>query len=104
MHEKLANENRPGLMPVLVVGLLLSASRSEAQPHVALPPVNLGGSSFMDAPGGPGLVGQEEVGGSEATRFTNGSGAGLPGRFSLRFSKRSVSHLSPKQRNEVRHG
>jgi hypothetical protein len=27
-----------------------------AQEHIALPPVNLGGSSFMDGVGGPGLL------------------------------------------------
>jgi hypothetical protein len=63
--------------------LLLSASKASAQPHVALPPVNLGGSSFMDGPGGPGIVAQESFTGFSAPRFASASGSSVPGPFNL---------------------
>jgi hypothetical protein len=54
-----------------------------AREHIALPPVNLGGSSFMDGAGGPGLLVREALGVFDATRFTDASGAAVPGPNTL---------------------
>src|ERR1700735_3213213 len=54
-----------------------------AQEHIALPPVNLGGSSFMDGVGGPGLLAREALGGFRATRFTDASGHAVPGQNTI---------------------
>jgi hypothetical protein len=51
-----------------------------AQEHIALPPVNLGGSSFMDGVGGPGLLVREALGVFGAPRFTDASGDAVPGQ------------------------
>jgi hypothetical protein len=67
-------------------GLLSTTMRSApvcAQEHIALPPVNLGGSSFMDGVGGPGLLVREALGAFDAPRFTDASGATVPGRTTL---------------------
>jgi hypothetical protein len=61
-----------------------------AQEHIALPPVNLGGTSFMDGVGGPGLVVREDVGLYDAWRFTNASGAAIPGQNTL-FALTSIT-------------
>jgi hypothetical protein len=56
-----------------VSGALLSTTVNllpvYAQEHIALPPVNLGGSSFMDGVGGPGLLVREALGVFSAPRF-----------------------------------
>ena len=68
---------------------LLSASASAAQPHVSLPPVNLGASSFMDGPGGPGIAAQELVAGYFAPRLTDANGGSVPvhgGSLPVHFS------------------
>jgi len=54
-----------------------------AQEHIALPPVNLGGSSFMDGVGGPGLLAREALGAFGAKRFADASGAAVPGQSTL---------------------
>jgi hypothetical protein len=54
-----------------------------AQEHIALPPVNLGGSSFMDGVGGPGLLVREALGAFGASRFADASGATVPGQNTL---------------------
>ena len=54
-----------------------------AQEHIALPPVNLGGSSFMDGVGGPGLLVREGVGVYGAPRFIDASGEAVPGQNSV---------------------
>jgi hypothetical protein len=54
-----------------------------AQEHIALPPVNLGGSSFMDGVGGPGLLAREALGAFRAPRFTGASGDALPGQNTI---------------------
>jgi hypothetical protein len=54
-----------------------------AQEHIALPPVNLGGSSFMDGVGGPGLLAREALGAFRAARFTDASGHALPGENTI---------------------
>jgi hypothetical protein len=50
-----------------------------AQEHITLPPVNLGGSSFMDGLGGPGLLVREQLGAYGAGRFADASGNTVPG-------------------------
>jgi hypothetical protein len=54
-----------------------------AQEHIPLPPVNLGGSSFMDGVGGPGLLVREALGAYGATRFSDASGATVPGQSTM---------------------
>ena len=54
-----------------------------AQEHIALPPVNLGGTSFMDGVGGPGLLLREGLGVFDSQRFTDGRGARVPGNNGL---------------------
>ena len=51
-----------------------------AQQHVALPPVNLGETSFLDGEGGPGLLTHEPVTLYKAARAVGPSGETLPGR------------------------
>ncbi len=57
--------------------------RVHAQEHIALPPVNLGGSSFMDGVGGPGLLVREGVGVYGAPRFIDASGEAVPGQNTI---------------------
>jgi hypothetical protein len=70
-----------------------AATRVDAQEHIALPPVNLGGSSFMDAIGGPGLLVRRAVEVYEAQRFVGANGAELPGSNSV-FAFTSITHLA----------
>ena len=61
-----------GFALVAVAGLAVvttASTRVDAQEHIALPAVNLGGSSFMDAVGSPGLLVRQAVGVYEAQRF-----------------------------------
>jgi hypothetical protein len=62
---------------------LLAPRLSMAQQHIALPPVNLGASSFMDGPGGPGLMTREVVTAFDAPRFAGADGQTIPGRNTL---------------------
>lgn len=68
-----------------------------AQEHIALPPVNLGGSSFMDGVGGPGLLVREQLGAYGAPRFTDASGDTVPGtnRVSAFTSITLVGYMPP---------
>jgi hypothetical protein len=61
----------------------MSPAPVHAQEHIALPPVNLGGSSFMDGVGGPGLLVREALGAYAAPRFADASGATVPGQNTL---------------------
>jgi len=54
-----------------------------AQQHIAQPPVNLGASSFMDGPGGPGLLTREVVTVFDARRFADAAGQTVPGNNTL---------------------
>ncbi len=85
-----------GFALVAVVGLAVvttAATRVDAQEHVALPPVNLGGSSFMDAVGGPGLLVRQAVGLYEAERFVGSNGADAPGANSV-VALTSITHVA----------
>ena len=61
----------------------MSAGVALAQEHIALPPVNLGGTSFMDGLGGPGLMNRVPLTLYAASRFVGPSGQRLPGRNRL---------------------
>src|ERR1700722_17016527 len=81
-----------GLALVVVFGVA-TATRADAQEHIALPPVNLGASSFMDAVGGPGLLVRQAVAVYEAHRFVGPSGADTPGSDSV-FAFTSITHVA----------
>ena len=68
---------------VAFLSMTIGTVPAHAQEHIALPPVNLGGSSFMDGVGGPGLLVREGLGAFRATRFADASGATLPGQNTL---------------------
>ena len=78
---------------------LLSATpdhSARAQEHIALPPVNLGGTSFMDGVGGPGLLLREGPGVFDAQRFTDANGGTVPGNNSLfAFSSITLAAYMP---------
>ncbi len=85
-----------GFALVAIAGFAVAATAStrvDAQEHIALPPVNLGGSSFMDAVGGPGLLVRQAVGVYEAQRFVGSNGADTPGPNSV-FAFTSITHLA----------
>jgi hypothetical protein len=54
-----------------------------AQQHIALPPVDLGQTSFMDGLGGPGLMNRVPLTLYEASRVVGPNGQTLPGRNRL---------------------
>jgi hypothetical protein len=85
-----------GFALVAVAGLAVvttAATRVDAQEHIALPSVNLGGSSFMDAVGGPGLLVRQAVGVYEAHRLVGSNGADVPGSNSV-FAFTSITHVA----------
>src|ERR1700690_4176879 len=65
------------LIAVAALAVVTTATTVDAQEHVALPPVNLGGSSFMDAIGGPGLWVRQATEVYEAQRFVGSNGADI---------------------------
>jgi hypothetical protein len=71
----------------------MSPAFAVAQQHIALPPVNLGATSFMDGLGGPGLLLDETVGVYDARRFRDASGVPIAGTNSI-FVLTSVTHLA----------
>jgi hypothetical protein len=79
----------------LSVGALifLAPRPSIAQQHIALPPVNLGASSFMDGLGGPGLLTREVVTMFDAQRFTGAGGQAAPGNNTL-FALTEMTHAA----------
>jgi hypothetical protein len=78
------------------MGTRLASSKVEmgavAQQHIALPPVNLGETSFLDGEGGPGLLTHEPVTLYKAPRFAGPSGETLPGRNTT-VSLSGLTHL-----------
>ncbi len=70
-----------------------AATRVDAQEHIALPSVNLGGSSFMGAVGGPGLLVRQAVGVYEAHRLVGSNGAYIPDSNSV-FAFTSITHVA----------
>ena len=68
---------------VALLSTTMSPAPVSAQEHIALPPVNLGGSSFMDGVGGPGLLVREALGAFGAARFADASGATVSGQNTL---------------------
>ncbi len=67
---------------LIFVALILMPAFLYAQ-KVALPPVNLGGTSFLDGVAGPGLMSQERIQYYHATKFMNSKGDQLPGNNSV---------------------
>lgn len=63
-----------------------------AAQHIALPPVNLGETSFLDGEGGPGLLTHEPVSLYTAPRVVGPDGETLPGRNST-VAVTGLSHL-----------
>jgi hypothetical protein len=59
--------------------LTLARSVAQAQPHVTEPAVNLGGSSFVDGAGGPGVLGRATFTYSSAHHLNDGRGEAVPG-------------------------
>jgi len=51
--------------------------------EVTLPPVNLGGTSFLDGVAGPSLLLEETIEYYHANRFTDSKGGKIPGDNSL---------------------
>jgi hypothetical protein len=70
----------------------LGSGSAFAQQHVALPPVNLGETSFLDGEGGPGFLTHEPVALYEASRSVGPSGETLPGRNTL-VTLSALTHL-----------
>ncbi len=73
---------RNTIVAMLVAVALVSAQRATAQ--VTMPPVNMGGTSFMDGVAGPGLL--VEPGVIEfyrASRFVDADGRKIPGNNSI---------------------
>ena len=73
--------------------LAMSPALAAAQQHIALPPVNLGISSFMDAVSGPGLLLRENIGVYDAQRFRDAHGVTIAGQSSI-FAFTSLSHIA----------
>jgi hypothetical protein len=74
-----------------VLASLPSAAASLAQEHVSLPPVNLGGTSFMDGLGGPGFMNRVPLDLYEASRFIGPDGHTVPGHNRL-LSLSAIAH------------
>jgi hypothetical protein len=84
------------LHPALAAGAMLvcmAPLTAGAQQHVALPPVNLGNTSFLDGEGGPGLMTHEQVTLYDASRIDGPSGQALPGRDML-TTFTAITHLA----------
>lgn len=73
--------------------LAMSPAFALAQEHIALPPVNLGVSSFMDGAGGPGLMLHETVGVYDARRFRDADGRLIAGPGAI-FAFTSIAHVA----------
>jgi hypothetical protein len=61
----------------------MSLAPVHAQEHIALPPVNLGGTTFLDGVGGPGFLVRETLSAFDARHFDDASGAAVPGHNTL---------------------
>ncbi len=73
------------------IGLCMASSQAISQ--VVLPPVNLGGSSFMDGVAGPGWLYQETLSHYRSTAFTDSNGDTIPGNNEANISV-ALSHLA----------
>ena len=61
--------------------------------EVTLPPVNLGGTSFLDGVAGPGFLLEETIEYYHANRFTDSRGGKIPGDNSVE-SWLSLTHVA----------
>lgn len=82
----------------LVATLFWAGARhADAQPmpppqSVPIPPVNLGGSAFADAAGGPGVFARAQVAWGQAPHFLDGNGQPIPGNHSVAVVL-SIAHV-----------
>jgi hypothetical protein len=90
---------RPHCRHSLLPGLAATAALvsmapwpAAGQQHIALPPVNLGETSFMDGQGGPGLLTHVPAALYRAPRFTGPSGETLSGSNTL-VTLSELTHL-----------
>jgi hypothetical protein len=67
--------------------------RYSGSQHIALPSVNLGASSFMDAVGGPGLLVRQAIEVYEARRSVGSNGADTPGSNTV-SAFTSITHVA----------
>lgn len=77
---------------VTLVAFILIPCATSGQ-EVALPPVNLGESNFLDGIAGPGLLFEQTIEYYRANRFTDSKGNKIPGNNSLE-SWLSLTHLA----------
>jgi len=68
---------------VVIYLLMVSA---QVQSQVSLPPVNLGGTSFVDGVAGPGWFFQETISGYNSTNFNDSQGETIPGSNEVNIS------------------
>lgn len=71
------------MLAVQLLSALLIAEPGAGAPHVPLPPVNLGGSNFMDGVAGPGAFARALVTVSSAPRFYDAHGSPRAGAHAL---------------------
>lgn len=71
----------------------LTSGLAAGQPHIALPPINLGQTSFLDGQGGPGLMTRVPVDLYDAPRFDGAGGQTLPGDNAL-LTLTELTHLA----------
>jgi hypothetical protein len=74
----------PAMSAVIVLFLMMLSAQVRSQ--VTLPPVNLGGSNFMDGVAGPGWLFQETVTHYRATGFSDSQGEKIPGDNEINIS------------------
>jgi hypothetical protein len=67
-----------GILSALLAAVLLPHALLAQTTHVAQPSVNLGDTSFLDAPAMPGFVLEEIADGGQNGRIVNATGATLP--------------------------
>jgi hypothetical protein len=75
----------------MLIGLQSTSLR--AQNHVAEPPVNLGDTTFLDAPAGPGWVTEEIGDGAHDSTITDSAGNAVPGAGAVN-SISSLAHVA----------
>lgn len=82
-----------------VVALLLFLASLVSQAQVRLPPVNLGGTSFMDGVAGPGTLAQIRLSSFRSTSFRDASKHEVPGDNSIvsTVAMGQIAHITRKK-------